>query len=82
MVLAHFITWIIKNRIGHLSALCGSAVAASCGTMVGIAYQRGFNYQKINDLMNILLCTSTGTICDGAKPSCSFKKCQQFQRGF
>ena len=73
LTFAHFITWKIKSKVGHLCGMCGSALAAGCGAIGGIAYQMKWEWTKINDLLNKHLVSQSGIICDGAKPSCSFK---------
>ncbi len=79
---AHYITWKIKSKIGHLCGMCGSAVAAGAATTCGIAFQRGWSWQKINDLLNMHLASQAGIVCDGAKPSCSFKIMSSMICGF
>jgi len=70
---AHFITWKIKSKIGHLSGMCGSAVAAGAAAMAGIGYLRKYDWKKINNLLIMHLTSQSGIMCDGAKPSCTFK---------
>lgn len=70
---ANLITWKIKKNIGSLSAYCGSVVAATTGTICGIGLQRNHNVKQINDLINLCLCSFAGSLCDGAKLSCSWK---------
>lgn len=82
LAFAHFITWKIKSKVGHLCGMCGSALAAGCGAIGGIAYQRGWLWEKINDLLNMHLVSQGGILCDGAKPSCSFKILASLVCGF
>ena len=81
LALANMIIWIVKKNIGNLSALCGSVVAAVTGTLCGLAYQRGMNIYKINDLIDSALCSFALTICDGAKMSCTHKVCFALKSG-
>lgn len=73
LALANLVIWIIKKNIGNLSALCGSVIAAVTGTLAGLAYQKGLNIYKINDIIDAALCSFALIICDGAKMSCSHK---------
>lgn len=82
LAFAHFITWKIKSKVGHLCGMCGSALAAGCGTIGGIGFQRGWTWNKINDLLNMHLVSQGGILCDGAKPSCSFKILASLVCGF
>ncbi|XQP55154.1 MAG: L-serine ammonia-lyase, iron-sulfur-dependent, subunit alpha [Mycoplasmoidaceae bacterium] len=82
LAFAHFITWKIKSKVGHLCGMCGSALAAGCGTIAGIAYQKGWTWDRINDLLNMHLVSQGGILCDGAKPSCSFKILASLSCGF
>jgi L-cysteine desulfidase len=71
VALANLITWKIKKNIGSLSAYCGSVIAAATGAIAGIGLQRNHSVKQINDLINYCLCSFAGSICDGAKLSCS-----------
>ena len=73
LALANLVIWIVKKNIGNLSALCGSVVAAATGTLAGLAYQKGMDIYKINDLINAALCSFALIVCDGAKMSCTHK---------
>lgn len=62
----------LKALIGCLSAYCG-AISAGCASGAGIAYLvTGDLYLIKHTLVNSLAILS-GTICDGAKPSCAAK---------
>lgn len=82
LAFAHFITWKIKSKVGHLCGMCGSALAAGCGAVGGIAFQKGWDWTKINNLLNMHLVSQGGILCDGAKPSCSFKILASLVCGF
>lgn len=82
LTFAHFITWKIKSKVGHLCGMCGSALAAGCGAIGGIAFQMKWDWVKINDLLNMHLVSQGGILCDGAKPSCSFKILASLVCGF
>ena len=61
-----------KTLIGCLSAYCG-AISAGCAAGAGIAYLRGGDLYIINHTIVNALAILSGTICDGAKPSCASK---------
>lgn len=82
ILFAQYITWYIKSNIGHLCAMCGSAFAAAPSAICGIAFQRGWSWKKINDLLNTHLCVLNNVACDGAKPSCAYKACNSLLNGF
>ncbi len=82
LAIANLLTWIIKQNIGSLSALCGSVIAAATSAMVGIAYQSGWTYSKISALIEAMLCANAICICDGAKSSCTFKVSSALSSGF
>ena len=81
LVLSNFIIWLVKKNIGNLSALCGSVIAATTGTLAGLAYQLGMSDAKIDNIINSALCTYAMTICDGAKMSCTHKVCTALESG-
>lgn len=62
----------LKTGIGRLSAYCG-AVSAGCGAGAGIAWLRGGTKTGIEKTVSNALGILSGTICDGAKPSCAAK---------
>ena len=61
-----------KTGIGRLSAFCG-AVSAGTGAAAGIAYLHGENYETIAETITTAMGMISGTVCDGAKPSCAAK---------
>ena len=61
-----------KTGIGRLSAFCG-AVSAGIGAAAGIAYLRGEPYEIIAETVTTAMGMISGTVCDGAKPSCAAK---------
>ena len=61
-----------KTGIGRLSAFCG-AVSAGIGAAAGIAYLHGENYETIAETITTAMGMISGTVCDGAKPSCAAK---------
>ena len=61
-----------KTGIGRLSAYCG-AISAGVGAGAGIAYLNGGDYTAIAHTVVNAVAILSGTICDGAKPSCAAK---------
>ena len=61
-----------KTGIGRLSAYCG-AISAGCGAGAGIAYLQGGNSHAVAHTVVNAIAILSGTICDGAKPSCAAK---------
>ena len=61
-----------KTGIGRLSAYCG-AISAGCGAGAGIAYLHGGNHEAVAHTVVNAVAILSGTICDGAKPSCAAK---------
>lgn len=62
----------LKTGVGKLSAYCG-AISAGCAAGAGIAYLRGADAGLIAQTVSNALGLLSGTICDGAKPSCAGK---------
>ena len=61
-----------KTGIGRLSAYCG-AISAGCGAGAGIAYLMGGKAHAVAHTVVNAIAILSGTICDGAKPSCAAK---------
>lgn len=61
-----------KTGIGRLSAYCG-AISAGCGAAAGIAYLHGGSKEAVAHTVVNAVAILSGTICDGAKPSCAAK---------
>ena len=61
-----------KTGIGRLSAYCG-AISAGCGAGAGSAYLHGGRYEAVAHTVVNAIAILSGTICDGAKPSCAAK---------
>ena len=61
-----------KAGIGRLSAFCG-AISAGCGAGAGVAYLCGGKAHAVAHTVVNAIAILSGTICDGAKPSCAAK---------
>ena len=72
VTLSDLVTIHQKTGIGRLSAYCG-AISAGCGAGAGIAYLRGGDADAVAHTVVNAIAILSGTICDGAKPSCAAK---------
>ena len=72
VALSDLVTVHQKTGIGRLSAYCG-AISAGCGAGAGIAYMQGGGFRGIAHTIVNAIAILSGTICDGAKPSCAAK---------
>ena len=72
VALSDLVTIHQKAGIGRLSAYCG-AISAGCGAGAGIAYLEGGRLHAIAHTVVNAIAILSGTICDGAKPSCAAK---------
>ena len=72
VVVSDLVTLHQKTGIGRLSAYCG-AISAGCGAGAGIAYLYGSGLDGVAHTVVNAIAILSGTICDGAKPSCAAK---------
>lgn len=72
VALSDLVTIHQKAGIGRLSAYCG-AISAGCGAGAGIAYLLGGDTLAVAHTVVNAIAILSGTICDGAKPSCAAK---------
>ena len=72
VTLSDLVTIHQKTGIGRLSAYCG-AISAGCGAGAGIAYLKGGDADAVAHTVVNAIAILSGTICDGAKPSCAAK---------
>ncbi len=72
VTLSDLVTIHQKTGIGRLSAYCG-AISAGCGAGAGIAYLQGGGFEAVAHTVVNAIAILSGTICDGAKPSCAAK---------
>ena len=72
LMVSDLVTIHQKSGIGRLSAYCG-AVSAGVGAGAGIAYLLDGSYEAIAHTIVNAVAIISGTICDGAKPSCAAK---------
>lgn len=80
VLLSDLITIHQKTGIGCLSAYCG-AISAGCGAACGICFLHGGRYVEIAHTLVNAVAILSGTICDGAKPSCAAKIAMAVEAG-
>lgn len=80
LIFANLAAIRIKKEIGCLSAYCG-AVCAGCAAGAGIAFLHGENQSFLEHTIVNSLAILSGTICDGAKPSCAAKIAMSVEAG-
>ena len=81
VALSDLVTIHQKSGIGRLSAYCG-AISAGCGAGAGVAYLEGGKLDAIAHTVVNAIAILSGTICDGAKPSCAAKIASAVDAGF
>ena len=80
LIVSNLITVHQKTGIGCLSAYCG-AISAGCGCGTGICYLNGGRFYEIAHTLVNAVAILSGTICDGAKPSCAAKIAMAVEAG-
>ncbi len=80
LVVSDLMTIHQKTGIGCLSAYCG-AISAGCGAGCGICYLNGGRFYEIAHTLVNAVAILSGTICDGAKPSCAAKIAMAVEAG-
>ncbi len=80
ILLSDLITIHQKTGIGCLSAYCG-AISAGCGAGCGICFLEGGRFYEIAHTLVNAVAILSGTICDGAKPSCAAKIAMAVEAG-
>lgn len=72
LLVSDLVTIHQKSGIGRLSAYCG-AISAGVGAGAAIAYLMDGSYRAVAHTIVNAVAILSGTICDGAKPSCAAK---------
>ena len=80
LVLANLCAVRIKKSIGCIGAYCG-AICAGCSAGAGIAYLHEHDQSLIEHTIVNGLAILSGTVCDGAKPSCAAKIAMSVEAG-
>ena len=79
LALSDLIAIHLKSGIGRLSAYCG-AVCAATGAGCAMTYLDGGTLEQIDQTITNSIATSSGMVCDGAKPSCAAKIATSLER--
>ncbi len=80
LVVSNLITIHQKTPIGRLSAFCG-AISAGGGAAAGVAWLTDGTYEAVSATITNTLGMISGTVCDGAKPSCATKIASAVEAG-
>ncbi len=80
LIVSDLVTVHQKSGIGSLSAYCG-AISAGVGAGAGICYLHGGKFREIAHTIVNAVAILSGTICDGAKPSCAAKIAMSVEAG-
>lgn len=80
LVVSNLVTVHQKTPIGRLSAFCG-AVSAGCGAAAGVAWLCEGGVDAVSATITNTLGMISGTVCDGAKPSCATKIASAVEAG-
>ena len=80
LVVSNLVTVHQKTPIGRLSAFCG-AVSAGCGAAAGVAWLIDGTTEAVSATITNTLGMISGTVCDGAKPSCAAKIASAVEAG-
>lgn len=80
LVVSNLVTIHQKTPIGRLSAFCG-AISAGCGAAAGVAWLLDGSYEAVSSTITNTLGMISGTVCDGAKPSCATKIASAVEAG-
>ena len=80
LIVSDLITIHQKTGIGTLSAYCG-VISAGVGAGAGICYLNGGRFREIAHTLVNSVAILSGTICDGAKPSCAAKIAMAVEAG-
>ncbi len=80
LVVSNLVTIHQKTPIGRLSAFCG-AISAGCGAAAGVAWLLDGTAEAVAATVTNALGMISGTVCDGAKPSCAAKIAASVEAG-
>jgi len=80
LIVSDLVTIHQKTGIGCLSAYCG-AISAGVGAGAGICFLHGGRFREIAHTLVNAVAILSGTICDGAKPSCAAKIAMAVEAG-
>ncbi len=80
LIVSNLVTIHQKTGIGTLSAYCG-AISAGVGAGAGICFLCGGDFYMVAHTLVNAVAILSGTICDGAKPSCAAKIAMAVEAG-
>ena len=72
-MLSYLICTYIKEYSGKLSAFCGCGIAAGLGMAVAVCYLKGGTLKQMEYVINNMVSSITGMICDGGNQGCTMK---------
>lgn len=73
LALGCLVTSLVTHRLGPLSAMCGSAIAAGAGIAAGLVMYHGGDARALERAIHNTAGNLAGMICDGAKLGCGVK---------
>lgn len=73
LAISHLVTYHIKQKTGRLSPVCGCAVAAGIGAATGMTWLQGGRTKELLMVIDNMIGSLAGMVCDGAKGGCSYK---------
>ena len=73
VALGHLLLARMREELGALTPLCGSALQAAAASSAAMTWLIGGNVVQVGQAATIVLGTQGGILCDGAKPSCALK---------
>ena len=71
--LAHLANIAVKTRIGRVGPMCGGAIASAIGVASGLVRLMDGDVDAVDRAIRHVVNTTSGTLCDGAKPGCALK---------
>ena len=73
LAVSHLTNSYVKSRIGRLAPICGCVVAAGSGAAAALCKLHGADATVATEAIRMLLSSTAGMFCDGAKQSCALK---------
>lgn len=73
VALGHLLLARMREELGALTPLCGSALHAAAASSAAMTWLLGGSVAQIGQAAALVLGTQGGILCDGAKPGCALK---------
>jgi L-cysteine desulfidase len=73
LAIGHLFAAFIRLKLGELSTICGSSIAASIGACAGIFWVMNKDEELISKAVNSIIASIAGIFCNGANGSCALK---------